>query len=419
MTAPAVGLDSRNPDTSDNWKTPPANAVHYRGGPGDAAAAGPKERPRRSGPPPVEARGVTPWTWERIERAAASTSGWRRTRQGEWRGPCKCGGERDRAWIRSGRGGAVLAGCNAGCPGPDVIGWLTGDVSPRMARAFPPGRSERPRPRPVGHPKAPGPLEADSGRFRVVPAATPKNETPGSPRIADRDATRPPVPPDSGPQKPDRAARLWMDSRAVPLDPAHPARLWAARRHLWRPADPWPEAVRWLAHPDGGSLVAAFAPVDAWIEAHPPGVPPGVQLVHVAPDGSPRKDRDGLGKRSHGTMRGAVAVIGDPLWRAGCVHVAEGLADALAVAAREDGAALAAGGTALSRLAPSLAGLGLGVVVWPDGDGPGRLAAGRLVADLRRRGAAAALATVPDGKDPAAMAAPFTPCAEKAPDDPT
>ena len=67
MTAPAVGLDSRNPDTSDNWKTPPANAVHYRGGPGDAAAAGPKERPRavrgqfwafsgRSGPDP-EKRG--------------------------------------------------------------------------------------------------------------------------------------------------------------------------------------------------------------------------------------------------------------------------------------------------------------------------------------------------------------------------
>ena len=71
-------------------------------------------------------------------------------------------------------------------------------------------------------------------------------------------------------------------------------------------------------------------------------------------------------------MRGAVAVIGDPLWRAG---------------------------------------LGLGVVVWPDGDGPGRLAAGRLVADLRRRGAAATLATVPD--DQAALAAPLHPPCRK------
>ena len=119
------------------------------------------------------------------------------------------------------------------------------------------------------------------------------------------------MPPDSGPPKLDRAARLWMDSRPVPLDTAHPARLWAARRHLWRPGDPWPDAVRWLPWRDGGgSMVAAFAPVADWIEGHPPGAPSGVQLVHVAPDGSPRKDRDGLGKRSHGIMRGAVAVIG-------------------------------------------------------------------------------------------------------------
>ena len=108
----------------------------------------PSRRPRHPGPRPVEARGVTPWTWERIERAAASTPGWRRTRQGEWRGPCKCGGERDRAWIRSGRGGTVLAGCNAGCDGVAVLRWLVGDESARLAPAFPPRRDDRPRPRP-------------------------------------------------------------------------------------------------------------------------------------------------------------------------------------------------------------------------------------------------------------------------------
>ena len=104
-------------------------------------------------------------------------------------------------------------------------------------------------------------------------------------------------------------------------------------------------------------------------------------------------------------------MIGAPLWRAGCVHVAEGVADALAVAAREDGAALAVGGTAgFERLAPDLAALAVPVVAWPDRDdsGAGRIAAGRLVADLRRRGAVARAATVPDGKDPAAMAGPFT-----------
>ena len=51
-------------------------------------------------------------------------------------------------------------------------------------------------------------------------------------------------------------------------------------------------------------------------------------------------------------------MIGAPLWRAECVHVAEGLADALAVAAREDGAALAVGGASgFGRLAPDLAAL--------------------------------------------------------------
>ena len=154
-------------------------------------------------------------------------------------------------------------------------------------------------------------------------------------------------------------------------------------------------------------MVAAFAPVADWTTAHPLGVPAGVQLVHVAQDGAPRTDRGGLAKRSHGTMAAAVAVIGAPLWRAAQVHVCEGLADALAVSAREDGPALASAGTAaLSRLAPELAALGVPVLVWPDGDAPGRIAAGRLVTDLRRLGAVAALAAVPDGHDPASLAGP-------------
>ena len=199
------------------------------------------------------------------------------------------------------------------------------------------------------------PSEAVSGRFGGTSGSL---RVTGSPRIDERDPGKGRGTPGIGPPKPDRAALLWADSRAVTLDPAHPARLWAARRHLWRPGDPWPDAVRWLPWRDGGgSMVAAFAPVADWIEGHPPP-PPGVQLVHVAADGSPRKDRGGLNKRNHGPTAAAVAVIGAPLWRAECVHVAEGLADALAVAAREDGAALAVGGASgFGRLAPDLAAL--------------------------------------------------------------
>ena len=37
------------------------------------------------------------------EQHPSRASGWKRTRRGEWRGPCQCGGERDRAWARRGR----------------------------------------------------------------------------------------------------------------------------------------------------------------------------------------------------------------------------------------------------------------------------------------------------------------------------
>ena len=377
--------------------------------------------PGNNGPDRERGRGFrrvrrNDWTWERVRTAAASTDGWKRTRRGEWRGPCQCGGERDRAWVRRGRG-AVVAGCNAGCDGVDVLRWLIPDpVRPgfrRMRGASPPRRDDTPRPRPDTHPEAPRPVQARTTPLPGRGPSKPPNPAPpaeteavGSPRSAERHPPQGRGKPGFVPPKPNHAAVLWADSRPVPLDTAHPARLWAARRHLWPPGEPFPEAVRWLPHPDGGSLVACFAPVPDWRAAHPPN-PSGVQLVHVDRSGAPRPDAGRLAKRSHGSMSGAVAVIGAPLWRAGCVHVAEGLADALAIAAREGGAALAAGGTAgFPRLADVLGTLSTPVTIWPDGDGPGRIAATKLLATLTRRGAVAALASIPDGHDPASLAGP-------------
>ena len=362
---------------------------------------------------------MSTWTWDAVRTAAAATAGWKRTRRGEWRGPCKCGGEVDRAWVRRGRIAAAVGGCNAGCNGADVIRWLVGDSDPhglrRMRTAWPPRRDTATRPRPETHPETPrpvaghtAPLTGRAPSTRPNPAPSAETEAAQGPRIDAGDPRKGKGTGGFGTPAPDRAAQLWADSRPVTLDTAHPARLWAARRHLWRAGDPWPEALRWLGWADGGgSLVAGFAPVADWRTAHPP-TPSGVQLVHVGPDGEPRKDRGGCGKRSHGTMAAAVAVIGAPLWRAGCVHVAEGVADVLAIAAREDGAALAVGGTAGFRsLAPDLAALAVPVAVWPDGDTPGRIAASGLVLNLQVRGAAAVLADVPPGRDPAAMAGPF------------
>ena len=203
-----------------------------------------------------------------------------------------------------------------------------------------------------------------------------------------------------------RARRMWARSRRVPLDPDSAPRRWATLRHLWPPGHQFPSSLRVLPWRDGGgSLVACFAPLDDWLYGDPD--PSGIQLIHMAPDGRPRTDRGGLGKRSHGVTGGAVVLIGDPLPDAGRVHVVEGVADALAVAAREDGAVVAVGGTSgFAQISPALARLGVPVVVWPDGDEAGRKAANNLARAIREHGALADVARIPDGHDAASLAGP-------------
>ena len=335
---------------------------------------------------------------------ALAASGWEGRKVGrEHVGPCPCCAGTDRFHVAAGRRVEVVAGCRGGCTFEALAEAVFG---PQERRRGPrPPDWTRSAPKPAGSPqKAPG---GDSGRSGGIPEAT------ESPRTQKLGATHTPGRGKSGPSK---AAGLWARSVPVPLDPAHPARKWAARRNLW-PADrDWPEAVRWIeapappgVKPSGGSLVAAFGPVGAWTQwtdgrAALVGLT-GVQLVHVDATGRPRTDGGGLAKRSHGDMTGAVCAVA---LHPGPVHVAEGLADALAIAARCDGAVIAAGGTsALARLARPLAGLARPVVLWPDGDTPGRTAARKLAAALRTRGAVAVVVEIPDGEDPASVAAPI------------
>ena len=87
--------------------------------------------------------------------------------------------------------------------------------------------------------------------------------------------------------------------------------------------------------------------VDEWTEVFGSERLTGVQLIHVDADGLPALDKpgpDGLPKRSFGQMAGAVCVLG--LQGHGGVNVAEGLADALALAARLPWRAVCMGGTA-------------------------------------------------------------------------
>ena len=97
-----------------------------------------------------------------------------------------------------------------------------------------------------------------------------------------------------------------------------------------------------------GAVIAMAAAPTAWASTWPnlPDVA-CVQLIFVAEDGSPAKDR-GLTKRTYAGTHDTVIVLGCPLLEIATapVDVAEGLADALALAARSPAPAVATLGTA-------------------------------------------------------------------------
>ena len=151
------------------------------------------------------------------------------------------------------------------------------------------------------------------------------------------------------------ALELWHSSISFPQHPSHPGRRWLAARQLWHPELPMPAAVRWIyakhLHRDyyegSGAVIAMAAAPAAWTEAWPklPALT-CIQLVYVAGDGKPAKDR-GLNKRTYARSQDAVVVLGCPLLdrSAASTNVAEGLADALALAARGKGTTIATLGT--------------------------------------------------------------------------
>ena len=204
------------------------------------------------------------------------------------------------------------------------------------------------------------------------------------------------------------ARGLWADTLEIPAHPAHPARHWLAHRNLWRPDLDLPPSVRWLPARDGpsaGAVVAALAPPGA-------GRVSGVHLVHVDADGAPALDRPGgLTKRSHGHLAGAICVIG-LLDDSGPVHVAEGLADALAIAARDVWPAVAMVGVAAHRHEDLTRWLAARdhVHVWPDQGAEGQAAAQLLARRVVGFGGSASLERVGgSAADPAAAAGPFAP----------
>ena len=236
-------------------------------------------------------------------------------------------------------------------------------------------------------------------------------------------------------QKPPPHERIWNHSIPIPPDVESPPRLWAAKRNLWRPEVPFPPSLRWrdpFWGTDGdlrpASIVACFTTLQDW-PALPRGsrdtdpgavqhvpAPKKVELVNVTLLGDPVEDLGGAKKRSHGSCPGAVLVLNvESLGSEWPVHVAEGVADGLAIAARKRGAVIVAGGTSgIRTLANDPADLvrvvGRAMVwMWADGDEPGQDAGGALVEAVQKRGGRARLMPMPKGQDPASIAPCFQP----------
>ena len=221
----------------------------------------------------------------------------------------------------------------------------------------------------------------------------------------------------------DYPVRIWAETQAIPDDAEHPARRWLANRNLWRPEVEAPDPLRWLTasrtrpgpHTGAGSLVALLAKPAAWAEAWPK-LPnsQAVEIIAVNGDGQPALDRpaseDGLGKRTLGAKMGAVLVLGNPQVAdvEAPVRVAEGVADALALAARFTGPVIASMGDAgmtAEDFPQWLAQAGASVVIHADNDEAGQAAAGRLLGAVRIHGGTARAVLPPQGKDAGVAAA--------------
>ena len=225
-------------------------------------------------------------------------------------------------------------------------------------------------------------------------------------------------------QGPDRVAYardLWRASQRIPhSSPEHPARMWLARRNLWRPEIPTPSPVRWLRNAGrwrksecAGAIIALYAPPDSWVADWPnlPD-PSSVELLPVDVRGTPSRLRpDGPLKPKHGVVRGAVCLLGDPRpaqATSARLVLVEGIADGLAIAGREPETVAVVGGTSgFQPDALSWVGTWDAVSIYADSDADG-LNAARRAQRLFTNVSAVYLPTRKDAAEWAAQA-PFDP----------
>lgn len=269
--------------------------------------------------------------------------------------------------------------------------------------------------------------DAELRQTLVVPHLRNRPSTPAAPRQ--------PAPPPRRQPRNDLHARIWAETENIPNDAGHPARRWLANRNLWRPEVQAPSPLRWLPasrtrpgpHTGAGSLMALLAKPADWADAWPElPKPQAVEIIAMDRNGNPALDRPqrdgGLGKRTLGDKTGRILVLGNPLLATtdAPVRVAEGVADALALAARFTGPAVASMGDAgmnAAGFAHWLTSAVEGVIIHADNDPAGRKAASSLCGGIRIHGGTARAVLPSEGKDAGVVSSmnPFDALAENWP----
>ena len=291
-------------------------------------------------------------------------------RGSEGSGPCPACKGTDRGWVHAHRQGGdrITVGCRH-CENRDE---LRAALDHRLG------------------PEPPDPtwlraavLSDRKWKRRVAPSPTRNEASPAAPRSPDA--------------KVEGARRLWAAGVAPEGTPA--ALHLVSERRVWPPTRQFPESVRWLPRSRAPRLKGGLPPLPGGAAGAtlyrfetPGGELRALQAEALAPDGS-RLLWSGNRDLGPGPKRRTVGPIGGAGFPArpdpgsGPVLIAEGPADALALAVLyPEVAVLAAGGAwSFGTLGRAVA-RGRVVFLVGDADGPGRLAALRAVDAIRDSG---------------------------------
>ena len=202
--------------------------------------------------------------------------------------------------------------------------------------------------------------------------------------------------------------KLWSEATPIPFYQHHPVQRWCRHRNLFPGYKELPPTIRW--HEQSSLIIVALASMQDFIDTVPePPQPRQFHLISIDNEGRKGKAFKGEDKRTWGRPGvTCVAMFGDP--NASEINICEGIADALAILGREEGAVIASITTfnKLTRcetLMEYLTASGRTVTIFGDNDTAGRDAQEKLASTLHDRGGKVFYYPNPTAKDPAEAAA--------------